>query len=128
MGLIHGYRNADSFRKRKCDSYERNRQLSTSQIVWCHVPGLLLQEYLNVIAPEDGEARWIVLGLEPEPLVPFHGWLDIADQKHCCRVAQPCATYWLRPLVYFCHWQERSTTRGTLRGLKTHRNLARNGH
>ena len=77
-------------------------------IVWRGVPRLLLQEYLDVITGEDREAGRIVLGLEPEPLVPLHRRLDVADEEHR-RVAKLRATRCLRAL--FCVRHGRSISR-----------------
>src|SRR5258706_11251222 len=74
-------------------------------IVWRHVAWLLLQEYLNLIAPEDRETRWIVFRLEPKLLVPLDRWRDVGDQKHRRRCAKLRASHHLRARFYVSHGQ-----------------------
>src|SRR5690242_14259387 len=77
--------------------------LASPRIVRRRIALLLLQEDLNLVTAENRKTRGIVLGLEPEPLVPLHRRLDIADQKHCRRVVQFRPSSSLRGMFFARH-------------------------
>ncbi len=93
------------------DVYVPRVALAASRIIRGHVTGLLLEEYPDFVAKQDCETRRIVLGLEPQLLVPIDRRLNVANQKDRRRVAQLRAIRGLRALYGIWHCDELITSK-----------------